>query len=73
MRINKVEYIAEYKLKLLFGDKKTKIVDIEPLIKKYKELNIDSLPKAFVHGDIIATNVMQDTKGNLKIIDLAKK
>ena len=37
MRINKVEYIAEYKLKLLFGDKKTKIVDIEPLIKKSKK------------------------------------
>lgn len=36
MRINKVEYVNEYKLKLQFSDKKTKIVDLEPIIKKSK-------------------------------------
>ena len=38
MRINKVEYVSEYKLKLLFGDKKTKIVDLNPIINKSKKL-----------------------------------
>lgn len=38
MRVKKVEYIENYKLKLLFSDKKTKIVDIEPIIKKSKGL-----------------------------------
>lgn len=38
MRIKKVEYVKDYKLKILFSDKKTKIVDIEPIIKKSKVL-----------------------------------
>jgi hypothetical protein len=38
MRIKKVEYVDGYKLKLLFSDKKSKIVDIEPIIKKSKGL-----------------------------------
>lgn len=38
MRIKKVEYVDGYKLKLLFSDKTTKIVDIEPIIKKSKGL-----------------------------------
>ncbi len=38
MRVKKVEYFDDYKLKLLFSDKKTKIVDIEPIINKSKGL-----------------------------------
>lgn len=38
MRIKKVEYVAGYKLRLLFSDKTTKIVDIEPIIRKSKGL-----------------------------------
>lgn len=38
MRVKKVEYVNEYKLKLLFSDKKEKIVDIEPIINKSKGL-----------------------------------
>jgi len=38
MRVKKVEYFGEYKLKLLFSDRKSKIVDIEPIIKKSKGL-----------------------------------
>ncbi len=44
---------------------------VEPLVKKYKELEIDKLPHCFVHGDIIVTNVMKDDVGNLWIIDFA--
>lgn len=38
MRIKKVEYVNGYKLKLLFSDKKIKIVDIEPIINNSKGL-----------------------------------
>jgi Protein of unknown function (DUF2442) len=38
MRVKKVEYATEYKLKLLFSDNKLKIVDIEPIINKSKRL-----------------------------------
>lgn len=38
MRVKKVEYVDGYKLKLLFSDKKVKIVDIESIIKKSKGL-----------------------------------
>ena len=44
---------------------------IEPLVKRYKELNIEKLPHCFVHGDIIATNVMKDINGKLWIIDFS--
>ncbi len=38
MRVKKVEYYKDYTLKLLFSDKKTKIVDIEPIIQKSKRI-----------------------------------
>lgn len=34
IRIKKVEYISDYKLKLLFSDEKTKIVDFKDWIKE---------------------------------------
>ena len=36
MRIKKVKYICDYKLKILFSDNKTKIVDFEDKLKKAK-------------------------------------
>jgi Protein of unknown function (DUF2442) len=36
MRVKSVEYIKDYKLKLLFKDKKTKIVDLKSMIKGSK-------------------------------------
>jgi Ser/Thr protein kinase RdoA (MazF antagonist) len=44
---------------------------VEPLVKKYKELNVDKLPHCFVHGDIISTNLMKDNNCNLWIIDFS--
>lgn len=38
MKVKKVEYVNKYKLKLLFSDKKEKIVDIEPIINRSKGL-----------------------------------
>lgn len=34
MRVKEVEYIKDYKLKLIFSDKTVKIVDLENMIKK---------------------------------------
>lgn len=38
MRVKKVDYVSAYKLKILFGNGNTKIVDIEPIIKKGKRI-----------------------------------
>lgn len=38
MFVKKVEYFEDYKLKILFSDNKTKIVDIEPIIIKSKKV-----------------------------------
>lgn len=56
----KKEYISKDDLKFL-----------KPLKKDFKEMNIDSLPHCFVHGDIIATNVIRDKDGNLWIVDFS--
>lgn len=44
---------------------------IEPLVKKFKDIDIGKLPHCFVHGDIIVTNVMKDKNGKIWIIDFA--
>ena len=44
---------------------------IEPLVEKFKELEMDKLPYCFVHGDIISTNVMKDSDDKLWIIDFS--
>lgn len=44
---------------------------VAPLVKRFKELPIDTLPHSLVHGDIITTNVMKDDKGKLYIVDFA--
>lgn len=38
MYVKKVKYFKDYKLKVLFSDDKTKIVDIEPIITKSKRV-----------------------------------
>ncbi len=43
MRIKQVQYVNDYKLKILFSDGKTKIVDIEPIINKSKKIFKDLL------------------------------
>lgn len=56
MRIQKAEYLEGYKIKLLFNDKKTKIVDLEkelwgPMYEPLK--NIEYFKKVFVDSDHI--------------------
>ncbi len=43
MRVKKAEYVKEYKIKLLFSDGVTKIVDFKPFLKGAKNLFIPLL------------------------------
>lgn len=38
MRVKKVKYLGEYKLELLFSDRKRKVVNLEDLAKKGKNM-----------------------------------
>lgn len=42
-----------------------------PLVHLFKEMKVDELPHCFVHGDIIATNIMMDKDNKIWIIDFA--
>ena len=44
---------------------------IEFLVEEYKKIDFEKLPHAFVHGDLIATNVMKDKNGRDWVIDFA--
>ncbi|MBR2289951.1 MAG: phosphotransferase [Clostridia bacterium] len=44
---------------------------LQELLDSFKKVDMDRLPKAFVHGDIISTNVMKDKNNKLWIIDFA--
>ena len=44
---------------------------VEPLAKAFPSLHIENLPHCFVHGDIIATNVLRSVDNKLYIIDFA--
>lgn len=42
---------------------------IEPVLAEYKKINYSLLPKCFVHGDLLKTNIIKDRKGKLWIVD----
>ena len=44
---------------------------IDPVAKEFEALDLDKLPKAFVHGDIIDTNTIRDKEGKLWILDFS--
>ena len=43
----------------------------DKLVEEFKSIDFEQLPKAFVHGDIISTNVMLDDDKKIWIIDFA--
>ena len=44
---------------------------LKPILKEFLCTDMESLPKALVHGDIIKTNVLKDTRGKIWIIDFS--
>ena len=65
-----VNFLKEWEKNKGVFPKEDKLL-IDPLSNKFSKLNIKSLPTAFVHGDIIRTNVMRDENGELYILDFA--
>ncbi len=65
-----VNFIQEFERKRKYISKDD-LKYLEPLLKDFKEMNIEGLPHCFVHGDIISTNVIRDKDGNLWIIDFS--
>lgn len=44
---------------------------VEPLASDFSKLEIEKLPHCFIHGDLIATNVIRSNQNKLYIIDFA--
>lgn len=65
-----INFEEEYKEKREYLSKEYQ-VEFDNLLNEFKKIELDKLPKAFVHGDIINTNVMKDKNSKLWIIDFA--
>ena len=44
---------------------------VEPIYNKFKNFDYEKLPKAFVHGDMMSTNLMLDKNGDIWVIDFS--
>lgn len=44
---------------------------LQPLVQAFNNLDSETLPTCFVHGDIIKTNVIKDANNQLSIIDFS--
>lgn len=44
---------------------------IEPVYTRFRDFDLDSLPKAFVHGDITSTNIIKDKSNGLWLVDFS--
>jgi Ser/Thr protein kinase RdoA (MazF antagonist) len=63
-----VNFVNEYNTKKSYL-KKDDIKFIKPLYKIFGQINFEKLPHTFVHGDIVATNVLKDKNNKIYIID----
>lgn len=65
-----INFEEEYKKKREYVSDEYK-KEFDKLLIEFKDLDFDKLPKGFVHGDIISTNVMLDRSNKVWIIDFA--
>lgn len=63
-----INYLSEYEYKREYIPAEYKL-KFEKLYNEFKNINLAILPKAFVHGDIISSNIIKSDKGKLYIID----
>lgn len=63
-------FLQEYRTKKKYLSKSDAEL-VEPLVRPFAALDVQSLPRCLVHGDIISTNVMKDKQGKLYIIDFS--
>ena len=50
---------------------KEDLVMVKPLVEEFLKIDLKQLPHYFVHGDIIKTNVIRSTNGQLYILDFS--
>lgn len=65
-----INFKEEYKKKREYVPNKYK-KEFDELLAKFESLDFNKLPKGFVHGDIISTNIMLDKNNKVWIIDFA--
>ena len=65
-----INFEKEYKQKRKYLSKEYQ-VEFDKLLEELQRIDFNQLPKAFVHGDIINTNVMKDNNSKIWIIDFA--
>ena len=65
-----VNFEKEYSQKREYLSDKYK-EEFDNLLIKWKNIDFDRLPKGFVHGDIISTNIMKDKDSKIWILDFA--
>lgn len=44
---------------------------IKPIYEKFKDFDYEKLPKSFVHGDMLSTNLMVDKNEDIWVIDFS--
>lgn len=45
--------------------------EVKKLLKYFKKISINTLPHCFVHGDMIASNIMRNKNGKIYVLDFA--
>lgn len=44
-------------------------VQVEEIIEDFEKIKLEKLPKCFIHGDLISSNIMKDKKEDLWLVD----
>ena len=65
-----VNFAKEYKKKEQYLEEKEREI-LNPILEEFKSTDIDSLPKALVHGDLLKTNVIRDKQNQPWIVDFS--
>lgn len=74
--IENMEYDEYCFMKIKYDYEKTKKIlpknikkQVEDAIKEFDKIDLSRLPKCFIHGDLISTNIMKDKDNKLWLID----
>ncbi len=63
-------FAQEYESKIGYFNEDMKSI-LKPIYNKFIEFDYDSLPKSFVHGDMMSTNLMKDNNSKIWLIDFS--
>lgn len=63
-------FCKEYEEKRVLFDKEIKDI-LDPIYKEFKNFDYNLLPKSFIHGDMLSTNLMKDINNKIWLIDFS--